>query len=190
MGLDVVEFVLDVEKTFHFRFPDEDLILLTTPRRLIDYLVERLPTAAKYVCPSQRVFYRLRSAVANQLQCPRSALRPNTSLLALIPADARYSVWEQVHQDFASPKITHWPRLDDASWLDCFRSRRIATLREATQFLVARLPGAAKVVNGHEAGWTREEVAEEVHRLIQANFAIPRQAYTEDSRWAEDVGFD
>jgi len=99
MGLDVIEFVMEVEEAFQFRFPDEDLGELTTPRRLIDYLTAHLPTAATHCCPSQRVFYRLRSAVAARLGCPRSALRPDTSLLTLVPSHARATTWEGVRQD-------------------------------------------------------------------------------------------
>ena len=190
MGLDLVEFAMDVEKAFHFRFPDEDLAELATPRLLIDYLVRNLPTAADHVCPSQRVFYRLRSALAHQLECPRSALRPDTSLLALIPKDSRDAVWQGVRQECGRASALHWPRLDDPSWMDCFRSSRVGTLREATRLLAARLPGAAKLIQGHEAGWTRDEVAEVVHRMIQANFGLRRHEYTEDSRWREDLGVD
>jgi hypothetical protein len=188
MGLDFHEFVMDVEETFQFRFPDESMTDFTTPRRLIDYLSARLPTAAEHFCPSQRVFYRLRSAVAARLGCPRSALRPDTSLLALIPGNVRAKTWEGVRRDCGASRMAHWPRLDDPDWLDFLRPRRIGTLREATKSIVARLPGAAKVVKGHEAGWTRSQVAEAVHTLIVKNFGIERQDYTEDSRWDKDMG--
>jgi hypothetical protein len=190
MGLDLVEFVMEVEEAFHFRFPDQDMTDLTTPRRLIDYLTTHLPTAAEHRCPSQRVFYRLRSAVVARLGCPRSALRPDTSLLALIPARIRAATWEGVHQEFAASWMPYWPRLDDPGWLDVFRPRRIGTLREATQLVVARLPGAAKIVKGHEAGWTRSQVVEVVRGLIQENFGLQRAHYTDDSRWDTDMGID
>jgi len=175
MGLDVLEFVMEVEEAFQFRFPDEHISDLTTPRRLIDYLTARLPTAAQHCCPSQRVFYRLRSAVAARLGCPRSALRPDTSLLALIPEHVRATTWASIRQDFGASQMPHWPRLDDPGWLDLFRSRCIGTLREATNVVVARLPGAAKIVKGHEAGWKRSQVAEVVHALVQDNFGVQRQ---------------
>ena len=187
MGLDLLEFVMDVEKAFQFRFPDEDMTDLTTPGQLIDYLVAHLPTAAEHCCPSQRVFYRLRSAVAARLGCSRSALRPDTSLLALIPAQERATTWEGVRHDVGASRMPHWPRLDDPGWLHLFRPRCIGTLREATNLVVARLPGAAKIVKGHEAGWTRSQVAEVVHGLIQENFGMKRQHYTEDSRWNKDM---
>jgi len=190
MGLDLIEFVMDVEKVFQFRFPDDDMNDLTTPRRLIDYLTAHLPTAAEHRCPSQRVFYRLRSAVSARLGCPRSALRPDTSLLALIPAQERATTWEGVRQDFGASRMPHWPRLDDPGWLDLFRPVCIGTLREATKVVVARLPFAAKIVKGHETGWTRPQVAEVVHGLIQEHFGLKRQHYTEDSRWGKDMGID
>jgi hypothetical protein len=45
MGLDLVEFVMSIEEAFQIRFPDEDMLAITTPRRLIDYLTARLPVA-------------------------------------------------------------------------------------------------------------------------------------------------
>jgi hypothetical protein len=189
MGLDLVEFVMEVEEKFQFQLPDEDMAAITTPRRLIDYLTLHLPTAADHVCPSQRAFYRLRSAFAARLNCAPSALRPDTSLLALIPNDVRAATWEGVRQDIGASAVARWPRLDDPGWLDVFRSSRVGTLREATQWIAARLPGAAKIVKGHETGWTRAEVAEIVHRLIQNRFGLTRSQYTEDTRWP-DMGVD
>src|SRR5262245_16409803 len=128
MGLDLVEFVMEVEETFQYRIPDQDVTDLTTPRRLIDYLVAHLPTAATHVCPSQRIFYRLRSAVAARLGCPRSSLRPDTSLLTLIPAATRAATWSGLRQDFGVPGVSHWPRLADPGWFDLVRTQRVDTL--------------------------------------------------------------
>jgi hypothetical protein len=190
MGLDVIEFMMAVEDAFQFRFSDEECVDLTTPRRLIDFLTANLPTAAQYVCPSQRIFYRLRTSLTKRLGCSRSTFHPNTSLLCLIPSAMKKTVWQEVRQDLGPTGMPHWPRLDSPGWFDWFRTARIDTLREATVWLAAHTPGAWKIVQGHEAGWTRDQVAEAVHRLIEENFGIQRPHYTEDSRWTEDMGYD
>jgi hypothetical protein len=194
MGLDLVEFVMEVEEVFEFRFDDEVVAGLRTPRLLIDYLTAHLPTAADHVCWSQRVFYRLRSAVAARFACPRSALRPDTLLLALIPADARAAFWDGVRQDCGASAARHWPRLDAPGWCDLIydlvRPPRIGTLREATEYIARHVTGSVRIVKGHEAGWTRAEVAQVVHRIIQACFGLTRHQYTEDSRWDRDLGVD
>jgi hypothetical protein len=43
VGLEVVEFVIDVEKAFGLSIPDGDLQGLKTPRQFIEYLARRLP---------------------------------------------------------------------------------------------------------------------------------------------------
>jgi len=43
MGLEVVEFVIDVEKAFGLSIPDHDFGALKTPRELVIYLCRRIP---------------------------------------------------------------------------------------------------------------------------------------------------
>jgi hypothetical protein len=52
---------------------------------------------------------------------------------------------------------------------------------------VARSPLTLKPA---DEGWTRGQVAEVVHGLIWDEFRIPRDQYTENSRWAEDMGIE
>ena len=113
MGLDLLEFALSVEEAFQLRFPDEDLVGITTPRRLIDYLAVRLPVATTGFCLSRRAFYLLRTSFASRIGCPHSALRPDASLLALIPAADRSAVWEGVRREIGAAGSEHWPRLAD-----------------------------------------------------------------------------
>ena len=42
MGLDILEFAMDVEKAFGISVPDADFNELATPRELVGYLVLRL----------------------------------------------------------------------------------------------------------------------------------------------------
>ena len=41
MGLEVVEVVIQVEEEFDISISDEDATKITTPRQLIDYLMDR-----------------------------------------------------------------------------------------------------------------------------------------------------
>jgi acyl carrier protein len=186
MGLDLVDFVLEIEEAFELRFPDEDAATITTPRRLIDSLMERLP-AGEPICLSQRACYRLRHAVAARLQCAARSVGLDTPLLALVPAAQRTAFWEEVRHDLGAPKARAWPRLAEAGWFDLFRRTRIGTLREAAQQLALRMP--CRVMNPGD-GWTRSQVANIVHALICDRFGIRRSDYTEDSRWREDMGVD
>jgi hypothetical protein len=187
MGLDLVEFTMEIEEAFDFRFPDEDTLGITTPRRLIDYLGQHLPAATDPVCLSQRAFYRLRQALATRLRSPRNAFRPGTPLLPIIPAASRNEIWDEVCTQVGAASASGWPRLAEPGWFDFFRRARAGTLREAALFLVARFP---HVLKGDDAGWTRTQIAEVVHPLICNRFGLRRNQYTEDSRWREDMGID
>jgi len=47
MGLDIVEFVMDVEESFGISIPDDVAERFTTPRKLIDYILDRVPRSSE-----------------------------------------------------------------------------------------------------------------------------------------------
>ena len=187
MGLDLMVFTMAIEEAFEIRFPDEDMLAITTPRKLIDYVIARVPKANADVCLSQRAFYRLRSSLVGQIGCSHSALRPDTPLLALIPIAERDAIWDRVRQDIGLANSKRWTRLAERGWFDLFREPRIGTLRDAVAFVVTR---HAVVAKGRDAGWTREQVAEVVHGLMREDLGINFECdeYTDDMRWQEDMG--
>jgi hypothetical protein len=185
MGLDLVEFVMAVEEAFELRFPDEDMIELTTPRKLIDYVAASLSAAKADVCLSQRAFYRLRSSLAERIGCPRSALRPDTSLLEVIPVAERHAVWDGVRQELGLANAKRWPRLDEQGWFDFLRGPRICTLRDAA-LTIATHPEPTK---GPDTGWTREQISAVIHRLIREELGLAVHEYMDDTSWQE-MGID
>jgi hypothetical protein len=182
MGLDLVEFVMEVEEAFQLRIPDADWPGITTPRQLINYLAARWPAAAPE-CRSQRTFHLLRRAIVERVGCPRSALRLDTSLLRLIRKENRADLWDAVRRDVGVERLGAWPRLADPGWLDPGRRRRVGTLREVVRFLV---PGIDK---RPRPGWTRPEVAAVIDRLMRGRFGVGLNRHTEDKTWQE-MGID
>ena len=93
MGLDWLEFIAAVEEAFDLRFSDLHLHTLTTPGRLINKLTcvpagnnhINLPVSASLLPPAARV--------SDRVGCPQSAVRPDTSLLDLIPVGERRAFW-------------------------------------------------------------------------------------------------
>jgi acyl carrier protein len=47
MGLDLVEAFMSVEEEFDISIPDEDAMVITTPRQLIEYLMARPELAGR-----------------------------------------------------------------------------------------------------------------------------------------------
>ena len=79
MGLDIVEYVMNVEEAFGVMIPDADAERIRTVRMLVDYLHDRAFVPAPGACLTQRAFYHLRRAVDGRAGLPVRRLRPGTS---------------------------------------------------------------------------------------------------------------
>jgi hypothetical protein len=114
MGLDIVEFVMNVEEAFGIRIPDRDAEKITTPRMLINYLQakvgERPPAAA---CLTQHTFYKIHRALTKRLRRTRHSIRPATPLASLIPRPDRPGIWKKLDRDV---NLWGWPALQLPSW--------------------------------------------------------------------------
>ena len=184
MGLDLVEFVMAVEDAFGLAIPDVDAERLTTPGRLIEYLVARLPPGAPEAgaCLSQRAFYMLRRATCARLGADRRVVRADTPLAAFFAGAAGERAWQDVQIELGA---AHWPRLGRRPLLDRALAPHLHTFGAAAEFLATRCPVA---VQEDGPGWTRAQVADVVRRLIREELEI--EEYTEASEWGRDLGLD
>ena len=96
MGLDIVEFVLDVEKTFSITIPNEEAARLRTPGELVSWLEANLKSSRVGACPSQLVFHRLRGAIRTTLAPSEARLRPATRWDTFLPAEGRSQLWQRI----------------------------------------------------------------------------------------------
>lgn len=187
MGLDLLVFQMSIEDAFQIRFSDEDLPSLSTPVRLKNYLFDHLPISSEDVCLSQRAFYRLRTAIMARTTLTRFSIRPETSLLSLIPRTDWDVVWNGVRQEVGAASVKTWPRLADPGWFDLFRAPRVTNLREAATILALRHPFVLKT-NGE--GWTLKQITCVVHTLMEEELGIIAGEQTDNLRWTEDMGID
>jgi hypothetical protein len=127
----------------------------------------------------------LRGAICQRANVPREILRSDTDLLNIIPQQGRAEMWRTIGDELGAIKF--WPRLANPGWLESFRSPRLNLLGTVAKFMVARSPC---VLLRKEEGWSRRLVAEVVHGLISEQIGLTRDRYTEDSRWAQDMGVD
>lgn len=183
MGLDIVELIIAVEDAFGLAIPNADAERLATPGRLIDYLASRLPAAGSDGggCLSQRAFHKLRRATSDRLRVHRRAVRADTRLAALFAGEEGQRAWQDVQIEVGA---AHWPRLGGKRLFDRALAPHLDTFGEAASFLAARCPVA---VQEDGPGWTREQIADVVRRLLHAEFAI--ETYSETSGWG-DLGLD
>ena len=181
MGLDIVEFVMGVEEAVGVCIPNDAAAAIATPRMLVDYLHGRLPQSRGPRCLSQRAFYHVRRALADRLGLARTALRPDTDLLAVLPAADGQAVWAGVGDSLGFPC---WPRARSDSWLArTFLHARPRTLGEVARYVATFSPAALKPPG---EGWSWGEVAAVVDGQMQHHFAI--RDYSLDDRFVQDLG--
>jgi acyl carrier protein len=95
MGLDLVEFVMEVEDTFGFSIPDEDAAALDTVGRLYDYILAHRFEGKQEGCLTSVAFYRLRRALMSVCGTARPDVRPSLKLTRIIPVRRRRR-WSQL----------------------------------------------------------------------------------------------
>ncbi len=87
MGLDLVEIIMDVEERFCINIPDKDAYHLSTPRKLMDYIAQKLelnPQNAE-TCETQIAFYKIRKILITQFNHTKSTIKPSLPIKALLP---------------------------------------------------------------------------------------------------------
>ena len=109
MGLDSVELVMKVEKTFGINIPDQEAEKIATVGDMYNAVWQHLE--GKYsdvhkACKSQALFYKLRQGVMETFQLARQDFRLNTSMNDIFPLQNR----RQVYASFAR---THQLQLPD-----------------------------------------------------------------------------
>jgi hypothetical protein len=176
MGLDLIEFTLAIEDSFGVSIPDGDLVQLDTPRRVIDYLVDRLPSASRELCLEQRAFYRLREGVARAFGVARERVQRDTPWEELLGASDKRRRWNLLQHAVAAPT---WPRLPPWGTF----SGNARTVGATARYLAAYAPSALKPV---PEGWTRSEIARVVTALMGYELLVTE--FTEDSRFVADLG--
>ena len=107
MGLDIVCFVLRVEKTFGLQIPNDAAARLGTPRNVIDYLHTHLPPLDATACPTQRAFYAIRRELRARLGNNNLPLRAHTLLAGVLPPHDGARTWTDVGTALG---VRAWPR--------------------------------------------------------------------------------
>ncbi|HUR54030.1 MAG TPA: acyl carrier protein [Gemmataceae bacterium] len=156
MGLDIVEFVMNVEETFDIRIPDRDAERIRTPRMLIDYIAARVPPSpvGRWGCGTQRAFYAIRRALGK-----RHDLRPCDTLpreaWAYIGTALKYRRWER----FDSTVMGVWFGLPSEP----------ANAGAGARELAARAPHTFRDPG---EGWAGGDVEMTVRRLVREHLPV------------------
>src|SRR5260221_11931140 len=87
MGLDVVEFVMEMEEHFGVVITDDQAWRMTTVGDLYAFLLAQDCRKASHQCPTSQAFYRLRRSLTGNLGIERSRVRPSAQLRDLVPGE-------------------------------------------------------------------------------------------------------
>ncbi len=98
MGLDTVELVMKVEKTFGINIPDQEAEQISTVGDLHEAVWRYIDGKNSETCQSQALFYRLRQAFTDCFQLPRQDFRPNTLMEDILPKHNRRQVYANFEQ--------------------------------------------------------------------------------------------
>jgi hypothetical protein len=86
---DVSDVLLQVEKSFGFKFGKRELEHVTTFGELCDLITDKVQGDETSDCTTQQAFYKLREAIAAICLADRNGIKPETRLLTLFPRKGR-----------------------------------------------------------------------------------------------------
>jgi hypothetical protein len=100
MGLDFVEIVMDVEKTFGIRFRSDEFGSIQTVGDFISLIRLRIVAADNVACPSLSQFLQLRSLVREVASKPDLRIRPSEQLQSSLSSHEIRRLWQLMQERF------------------------------------------------------------------------------------------
>ena len=98
MGLDFVEIVMDVEKTFGIQFRSDEFGSIKTVGDFVSLIRSRIVAADTVACPSLSQFVRLRSLVREVVGKPELRIRPSHRLESTLSNDEIRRLWRSMNE--------------------------------------------------------------------------------------------
>ena len=124
MGLDIVEFIMDIEDEFDIRIDDADSYSMCTCRNTAEYILTHLPAAKLQTqcCITQSQFYLMRKRLMQDFHLPRQSIRSNTLLKECLKGKLKPQ-WNKLK---TLPEFSHLPPLECSQFLRFATSSIIA----------------------------------------------------------------
>ncbi len=93
MGLDGVELVMAIEAEFAVEIPDEEAEHMITVGSVFEWLKKQVATGDPVECLTQKIFYKLRTALMDNYRLARKDITPDTKLSAIVPIKEMDESW-------------------------------------------------------------------------------------------------
>jgi Acyl carrier protein len=98
MGLDAVEIVMRIEKTFAIKIDDAEAEAIRTVGDMYEIVWREIDGRASDTCISQSIFYRLRNGITATYGANRAEVTPGIMLAQLIPSNQKTEQWQAFSQ--------------------------------------------------------------------------------------------
>ena len=96
MGLDSIEILVEVEKAFEIKIPDQEAEKIITVGNFHDVVWLHVNHRQSNKCKSQGLFYKLRQSLVEVFHIPKESLKPDTSLNDIFPQEDRRKYWRKL----------------------------------------------------------------------------------------------
>lgn len=109
MGLDAVEIVMRVEKTFDIKIKDAEAEAIRTVGDMHNIVWSKIDGKPSESCVSQSIFYKLRSSITDIYGADRANITPSTMLPAIIPNKQHPGYWQSFSRatSFKLPELIY-----------------------------------------------------------------------------------
>jgi acyl carrier protein len=114
MGLDSVELIIALEKTFKITFSEKDAEQLRTPKAVIAFIASKVKLGAQTLCLTRSAFYFVRRILVDEYGIERKQCRPSSDFTGLIPKKYHKELWNTIKR---RAKTLDWPALSRPSWV-------------------------------------------------------------------------
>lgn len=115
MGLDSIEITKPLEEAFDISFEDAEIRQISTPRDLIELIMNKVAHADVAGSLTQRAFNLLRAALLRQLPLERRDITPQVRMADLVPKTDRKILLGCLAADLGTPPM---PSLVRPKWLE------------------------------------------------------------------------
>ncbi len=95
--------LLKVETSYGIKFQNNELAHVRTMGQLLDVIDAKIPGRNEHDCTSQQAFYRLRTALATQLNIDPGMILPDSMLDTVVPRKGRRRTIAQVEFHVGAP---------------------------------------------------------------------------------------
>lgn len=100
MGLESVELLMEVEKTFDIQVPDSEAKSIKTVGDFYNSVWDKIKDKENKKCMSAMVYYRFRKLIVSKIGIQNKDLKLDTDINDLIPREIRKSKWIEIQTDF------------------------------------------------------------------------------------------